>query len=345
MVADIPFFDTSYLVRFYLEDAGFEAVRECAGAERVISAAWHAQSEVVAALHRAFRERRMEQGAFQAALDQFIKDSKDGLFRWLPLTDGVRKRVEQIYRQAPASVFLRSADALHLACAAEHDFMDVYSNDRHFLAAAPLFGLRGINVIGSGVRESRAAYRTSRKPRAYLFRDGNGKEYKPEDYLTAFYRYVRQNKSSVEAIRILLNRPRQWSTDSLIELRKTLASAPERFTEQNLQRVHSVCCQKVLADLISMVKHAAFDQEPLLTAEERVDRAMTAIAAGRTFKPDQQRWLDRIREHLMANLTIDREDFDGLPIFMRDGGWSVANRVFEGRLSELILEINGAIAA
>jgi predicted nucleic acid-binding protein len=164
MAADIPFFDTSYLVRFYLEDAGFEVVREFAGAERAIAAAWHAQSEVVAALHRAFRERGMERSAFQAALEQFREDNRQDLFRWLSLTDGVRKRVEQVFWKAPVSVFLRSADALHLACAAEHGFKDVYSNDRHFLAAAPLFGLRGVNVIDSGLREPRAAYRVSRMP-------------------------------------------------------------------------------------------------------------------------------------------------------------------------------------
>ena len=150
MGADLSFFDTSYLVRFYLEDGGFEAVRELAGAGRGVAAAWHAQAEVTAALHRAFRERRTEQGAFQTALGQFDRDSRDGLVEWLSLTDGVQQRLKQVFREAPPTVFLRGADALHLACAAEHGFKEVCSNDRRFLAAAPLFGLRGVNVIGSG---------------------------------------------------------------------------------------------------------------------------------------------------------------------------------------------------
>ena len=77
-----------------------------------------------------------------------------------------------------------------------------------------------------------------------------------------------------------------------------------------------------------MVKHAARDQEPLLTAEERVDRAFQQITAGREFTDEQRQWLDRIRDHLIENLSIDREDFDDLPVFARDGGWGQANREF-----------------
>ena len=75
------------------------------------------------------------------------------------------------------------------------------------------------------------------------------------------------------------------------------------------------------------MKHAADTMEPLLTAEERVDRAVTKITAGRPLNDEQRRWMDRIRAHLITNLSISQDDFDELPIFEREGGWGRANRV------------------
>src|SRR5258708_37225103 len=96
---------------------------------------------------------------------------------------------------------------------------------------------------------------------------------------------------------------------------------------------------------ISMVKHAAHEQEPLLTSEERVLQAFQKITAGREFTEEQRQWLDRISSHLIENLSIDKEDFDDLPVLSRLGGWGKANRAFDGKLEDLISSINEAIAA
>ena len=48
----------------------------------------------------------------------------------------------------------------------------------------------------------------------------------------------------------------------------------------------------------------------------------------------------------MAALLLEKEDFDFLPIFAREGAsWGKLNRVFEGDLETIISEINQAIAA
>ena len=179
----------------------------------------------------------------------------------------------------------------------------------------------------------------------WLIRGADGQEYRPEDYLTAFARFVRENPNKIDAIRILLNRPKDWSTTALAELRQKLAATPLRFTEEHLRKAHEIHYRKALVDIISMVKHAANEQQPLFNAEERVKLAFAKVTAGKSFTPDQQQWLGLIEAHLIQNLTIDASDFDLLPVFNRRGGLSQATRVFAGQLGDIIHRLNEAIAA
>ncbi len=187
----------------------------------------------------------------------------------------------------------------------------------------------------------------------WLIRDGAGQEHKPADYLAAFAQFVRENPAHILAIEILLGRPKEWNTTALAELRQKLAASRERFTVDALQRAHALHYHKALVEVISMVKHAAHEEEPLLTAPERVDRALRRLAPrdgvaptwADQFTEDQRRWLTRIRAHLIENLSIEREDFDDVPIFSREGGWNVANRSFDGKLEPLLRTLNEAIAA
>jgi type I restriction enzyme, R subunit len=198
-----------------------------------------------------------------------------------------------------------------------------------------------------------------RKPRTFLvaydtmdevtstmvISDPLGKKWKPEDYITAFARFVQENATQIEAIRILLDRPKSWNTEALKELRQRLARAPQPFDEKSLQKAHEMSYHTALVDIISMVKHAARTDEPLYTAQQRVNRAMMKITGGRGFTDEQMQWLERIREHLIENLSVDQSDFDALPIFSRYGGWARANRIFEGELPDLLKQFNEGIAA
>ena len=112
---------------------------------------------------------------------------------------------------------------------------------------------------------------------AWLVRGTDGKEYKPQDYLSAFAQFVRDNPAQVEAIRILLSRPRDWSTKALTELQLKLAATPQRFTVDHLRKAHELHYHKALIDIISMVKHAANEEQPLYTAAERVKLAMAKM--------------------------------------------------------------------
>ncbi len=176
-------------------------------------------------------------------------------------------------------------------------------------------------------------------------RDADGNELKPEDYLAAFTRFVLENRDRLDAIEILIDRPKGWSPRVLTELRESLAASPHRFREEDLRRAHAIHYRKALVDIISMVKHAASEESPLLTAEERVRRAFDALAVGRSFTEAQQSWLDRIRNHLIQNLSIGQDDFERVPVLARAGGWKAADKAFGGRLENLMSQINEAIAA
>ncbi len=179
---------------------------------------------------------------------------------------------------------------------------------------------------------------------SWLARGADGKQYKPVDYLAVFAQFVKDNPEHIEAMRILQNSPEGWGTQALTELRDKLLKAPQRFTEENLQKAHQIHYHKALVDVISMVKRAADGASPLFTAEERVERAFANVTKDKTFTPEQQQWLACIKEHLVKNLSIDEEDFETMPIFARIGGWGKATKVFEGQLPQLIQALNQAIA-
>ncbi|MBD1902694.1 DEAD/DEAH box helicase family protein [Trichocoleus sp. DQ-A3] len=166
---------------------------------------------------------------------------------------------------------------------------------------------------------------------------------KPEDYLDSFCRFVRENSEQIEAIAILLERPRDWKTQALNELREKLGQ--NQFREQELQRATQLVHSKALADIISMVKRAAYAEEPIYTAAERIERAIASVMVGKSFNDEQLKWLGYIQEHLVQNLTLDIDDFEYAPIFERFGGKGKAKKVFSGGLESLIDEINAAIAA
>ena len=145
----------------------------------------------------------------------------------------------------------------------------------------------------------------------WLIKGATGQEYKPEDYL-AGVRDVRsrQCRPRSKRSRSCSRDPKAGDHEALRELRQALSQTPEHFTEDNLHRAFQVAHHKALVDIISMVKRAALDTSPLYTAEERVNQAVDRVTAGRQLTDEQAKWMDYIRQHLVANLSIDREDFD-----------------------------------
>ena len=96
--------------------------------------------------------------------------------------------------------------------------------------------------------------------------------------------------------------------------------------------------------LVAM-RSAAEEDEELLTAEERVTRAINKLRTEIQFNEEQEQWLELIKNHLIENLTIDADDFDTLPVFARKGGIGKARKVFDSIFDTVISKLNELIAA
>lgn len=142
------YFDTSYLVKCYLREFGSEAIRELAAGQTSLACCEYGRLELVVSFHRNFREGLLTKAQYRTVVRQFESDDASGIWTWLSVSAELLRKAASRITDRPSSGFVRAADALHLTCAAESGFTEIYSNDRHLRAAAPQFGLRARNVIG-----------------------------------------------------------------------------------------------------------------------------------------------------------------------------------------------------
>ena len=82
-----------------------------------------------------------------------------------------------------------------------------------------------------------------------------------------------------------------------------------------------------------------------IEVNERVDKAVGKLFAGKSLTDEQSAWIQYIKEHLIQNLTLNKEDFEYVPIFERHGGWGRFKKLFSSEAETIIKEINAAIAA
>ena len=140
------YFDTAYLGKCYWNEPDAIQVRELARQASGLYSSAICIAEMACLAHRKVREGPVT--AVDAALrrDWFFEDVNSGVITVAPVSDRLLRKVEAATRTLPQSCFLRSVDALHLVTAADSGFTEVWTSDRHMLAAAPHFGLTGRSI-------------------------------------------------------------------------------------------------------------------------------------------------------------------------------------------------------
>ena len=162
---------------------------------------------------------------------------------------------------------------------------------------------------------------------------------RPEDYLVAFGDYLRANENQLVALALVLRRPRELTQADLRALALALQEAG--FSETMLRSAWREAKQEdVAAKLIGFVRQAALGDalEPWIV---RVQRAVEAVIKRAGLTPQQQQWLRRRGTQVAEIGVADPVALNQGP-FREYGGFSRLDRVFGGRLTALLGDINDA---
>jgi predicted nucleic acid-binding protein len=140
------YLDTTYIAKFYFNEPESRQVRELVRkAGRIHSSLW-ALAEFHAVVHRRVRDGSASLDDARNLALRFSEHVSDGLWNLVPVHETLLRRTGALMISAPRDLFIRTADAIHLATAHEIGEREVWTNDRHMLAAARYFGVTGRSV-------------------------------------------------------------------------------------------------------------------------------------------------------------------------------------------------------
>lgn len=167
--------------------------------------------------------------------------------------------------------------------------------------------------------------------------DGNQR---PDDYLAGFKAFIEANRNELAALSVVTQRPRELTRQQLRELKLRLDAAG--YSETALRSAWSqVSNQDIAASIIGFIRQQALGS-PLVAYEARVDRALATVLASQKWTPQQRKWLDRIGKQLKVETIVDRDALDRGQ-FRAQGGFARLNKVFDGRLEQVLVDLRDAL--
>ena len=160
--------------------------------------------------------------------------------------------------------------------------------------------------------------------------------------------------------------PRLWTESQLWQA----------YAALDKTKVKGASARRILTDLVSLVRYAMHQENELVPYPERVHANFKAWLAqqqtklpspvyGRgaggegaspvrpepvegqsrkPFTPEQIHWLEMIRDHIAANLGIEKDDFEYAP-FAQEGGIGKVYQLFGNELPKVLEELNKELAA
>ena len=174
----------------------------------------------------------------------------------------------------------------------------------------------------------------------------------------SFREYIEQHRDEITALQVLYQRPyrQRLSYADIRALAEALQSPPRSWTPPRLwdayrqldqSRVRG-SSQRVLADVVSLVRYAVGHDDELAPFAEQVEQRFRGWLAaqeiaGREFTAEQRQWLEDIKDHIAGSVSIEPADLQYAP-FAQRGGIGRAHALFGDGLAPLLEELNLELA-
>ncbi len=140
------YLDSAYVAKFYVNEPDAADVRSLIRrAPYVCTSSW-ALLEVTCAFQRHVREGSLTEAQGRELMGIFRRHAESDLWKFVTITDSLLKRAIGLVKRLPSKVPLRAGDAIHVASALDAGEGEIWTNDRHLLAATAHFGIAGRSV-------------------------------------------------------------------------------------------------------------------------------------------------------------------------------------------------------
>ncbi|MGL5134464.1 MAG: type I restriction-modification enzyme R subunit C-terminal domain-containing protein, partial [Planktothrix sp.] len=168
----------------------------------------------------------------------------------------------------------------------------------------------------------------------------------------SFREFVEANKDEITALQILYNQPygqRRLTYEQIKQLANALERPPRSLTPEKLwqaysqleaDKVRGAGVQKLLTDIISLVRFAMGETETLEPFAVTIEEKFQQWLRGKTFSSEQVCWLEKIKEHIITSVRIDVEDLQEMPQEAFQGV-----QLFGNDLMNILNELNEVLAA
>jgi len=168
----------------------------------------------------------------------------------------------------------------------------------------------------------------------------------------SFREFVAANKDEITALQILYNQPygqRKLTYEQIKQLANALERPPRSLTPEKLwqayaqlqaDKVKGAGVQKLLTDIISLVRFAMGETETLEPFSVAVEEKFQQWLAGKKFTTEQVSWLEKIKGHIITSVRIDVEDLQEMPQEAFKG-----HQLFGKNLMDILDELNEVLAA